>query len=62
MNVGLISVAKFEINVIDAKETDIFQFITPEALEIVPVNAAPLMLTPGKTVIEPEPLAVAVNR
>ena len=54
--------AKFEINVIDAKETDIFQLLTPEALEIVPVNAAPLMLTPGKTVIEPEPLAVAVNR
>ena len=58
---GLISVARFEINVIDEKPTDIFQLRTPEDLEIVPVNAAPLILTPGKIVIEPDPPVVAVN-
>ena len=46
---------------IDEKPTDIFQLSTPEDLEIVPVNAAPLILTPGKIVIEPDPLVVAVN-
>ena len=53
--------ARFEINVIDEKLTDIFQLRTPEDLEIVPVNAAPLILTPGKIVIEPDPFVVAVN-
>ncbi len=57
----MISVARFEINVIDEKLTDIFQLRVPEVLEIVPVNAAPLMLTPGKIVIEPDPPVVAVN-
>ena len=61
VNTGLISVARFEINVIDEKLTDIFQLRTPEVFEIVPVNAAPLILTPGKIVIEPDPLVVAVN-
>jgi hypothetical protein len=61
VNTGLINVARFEINVIDEKLTDMFQLRTPEALEIVPVNAAPLILTPGSTVIEPDPLVVAVN-
>ena len=61
VNTGLTNVAKFEINVIDEKLTDIFQLRTPEDLEIVPVNAAPLILTPGKIVIEPDPLVVAVN-
>jgi hypothetical protein len=47
--------------VIDEKLTDMFQLRTPEDLEIVPVNAAPLILTPGRIVIEPDPPVVAVN-
>jgi hypothetical protein len=61
VNTGLTNVARFEINVIDEKPTDIFQLRTPEDFEIVPVNAAPLMLRPGRTVIEPDPFVVAVN-
>jgi hypothetical protein len=61
VNTGLISVARFEINVVEAKLTDIFQLRVPEVLEIVPVKAAPLILTPGKIVIEPDPPVVAVN-
>jgi len=61
VNTGLTNVARFEINVIDEKPTDMFQLRTPEAFEMVPVNAAPLMLTPGKMVIEPDPFVVAVK-
>jgi hypothetical protein len=60
-NVTFCNVASPETSVIEDIAMDIDHVTTPAALEIVPVKDDPLIVAPGTTVIEPEPLTVAVS-
>ena len=53
--------ARPDTSVIDDIIMDIDHVITPAVFVMVPVNDAPLIVAPGTTVSEPEPVPVAVK-